>query len=135
MMMHTRRPSAIPTLKLHVLNTNHLKVVDLTMNKYIRDNIPIERFDLDIRIENPESAFVAENWIRFVATKSSLRELTLKIFLIGASFTLPYEILTVAKNLTKLKLSGSRRRHSVWMNHLLESTIAAPPTTFEDLAC
>ncbi|KAL6524599.1 hypothetical protein OROHE_016270 [Orobanche hederae] len=109
--------STIPTLKFHVYDTKHLKMVDRTLNRYLHDNIPIERFDLNIQIKFPEWASVAEKWIRSVATKTCLKELSLKFSHLSASLTLPDEILSVAKNLTKLKVSSSHGTHSVWMNH------------------
>ncbi|CAH1441501.1 unnamed protein product [Lactuca virosa] len=107
--------STIPNLRFYVRETNHLKLVDRTLNWYSHFNMPIESFDLNIRIENQESASLAENWIRFVATKTCLKELSLTFYLYGASLTLPDEILSVAKNLTILRVVTTRGCHSLWM--------------------
>ncbi|KAI3511890.1 hypothetical protein L1887_19050 [Cichorium endivia] len=106
--------STIPTLRFRVREKKHLKVVDRTLNRYLRDNIPIERFELDIHIWNGECASLTEKWIRSVAT-NTLKELSLLISLHGASLTLPDEILSVAKNLSKLSVRASRGIHSVSM--------------------
>ncbi|KAI3506263.1 hypothetical protein L1887_28620 [Cichorium endivia] len=112
--------STIPTLRFHVPNEQekkHLKLayIDRTLIRYLRDNIPIQRFDLYIRIENGESGSLEEKWIRSVATKTSLKELSLKIQLLGASFNLPEEILS-GENVTKISVSTSRgTTHAVWM--------------------
>ncbi|KAI3506495.1 hypothetical protein L1887_28856 [Cichorium endivia] len=90
--------------------------VDLTLLRYLRDNIPIESFYLNIEIENQESASHVEKWIRPVATKTCLKELFLSIDLTNASLTLPDDILS-GENLTNLRVSvPTRGTHSVWMS-------------------
>ncbi|KAL7602521.1 hypothetical protein Lser_V15G22173 [Lactuca serriola] len=100
--------STIPTLKFHVLKkqkTKQLKLVyfDDTLIRYLRDNIPIQRFDLNIRDESQKHASLVEKWIRCVASKTCLKELSLTINFY--SFNLPEEILS-CENLTKISLSG-----------------------------
>ncbi|XP_023732415.1 putative F-box/LRR-repeat protein At5g02700 [Lactuca sativa] len=113
----------IPILRFCVRseqNGNGMKLVDVdhTLIRYLRDNIPIERFELLIDIENQESASHAEKWIGpVVTTKAScLKELSLSLFLYGAPFTLPDEILSSGENLSKIDVSSPLRHHSViWM--------------------
>ncbi|XP_023738056.1 uncharacterized protein LOC111886047 [Lactuca sativa] len=109
--------STIPTLRFHVDETKHLNMVDCTLSRYLRDNIPIERLELDVDINDVESSSLAEKWIRSVVASSSLKELSLSVSLTGASLTLPDEILSAARNLTKLRVTSASRQgvHSVWM--------------------
>ncbi|KAI3519010.1 hypothetical protein L1887_07977 [Cichorium endivia] len=79
--------------------------VDRTLIRYLHDNIPIESFDLQIAIENQESASLAEKWIGPVASKTSLKEFSLMVLLMGGSFTLPDEILS-GENITKLRVTS-----------------------------
>ncbi|CAH1439719.1 unnamed protein product [Lactuca virosa] len=110
--------STIPTLRFFILkkqNGKSMKLVDVdrTLIRYLHFNIPIQKFELLMDIENLESASHAEKWIRPVATKTCLRELSLSILIYGAPFTLPDEILS-GENLTKIRVS-SPLIHSVWM--------------------
>ncbi|KAI3497423.1 hypothetical protein L1887_40020 [Cichorium endivia] len=109
--------STIPTLRFNVGRKKSMKLedVDRTLIRYLRDNTPIERFELVIQIKNQESASHAEQWIGPVASKHCLKEISLSITLNGASFTLPDEILS-GESLTKIKISVPMRGiHSVWM--------------------
>ncbi|KAL7605163.1 hypothetical protein Lser_V15G19834 [Lactuca serriola] len=112
--------STIPTLRFRVCNEQKgsMKLMDVehTLIRYLRDNIPIERFDLKIDIENQELVSHAAKWIQSVATKTSLKEISLSIFPSGvcALFTLPNEIL-LGENLTKLRILASRGIRSVCM--------------------
>ncbi|CAH1438779.1 unnamed protein product [Lactuca virosa] len=110
--------STIPILRLDVRRGKSMKLVDgdRTLIRYLRDNIPIERFDLMIDIESQESASHAEKWIGAIAAKSCLRELSLSIdiALLRTSLTLPDEILS-GENLTKIRVSASNGIHYVWM--------------------
>ncbi|XP_052626044.1 uncharacterized protein LOC128133075 [Lactuca sativa] len=87
--------------------------VDNTLIRYLRDNKPIERFDLMIDIENQESASHAEKWIG-TKNKTCLKEFILSTNLYGASFTLPDELL-LCENLTKIRVSATKGIHSVLM--------------------
>ncbi|CAH1421784.1 unnamed protein product [Lactuca virosa] len=96
--------STIPTLRFQVLkkqNVTRMKLVDVdrTLIRYLRDNIPIEKFELYIENENQESASHAKKWIRAVVTKTCLKEFSFSIRIHSATFTLPDEILS-GKNLT-----------------------------------
>ncbi|KAI3691214.1 hypothetical protein L2E82_49434 [Cichorium intybus] len=108
--------STIPTLRFNVRRGNSMKLVDVdrTLTRYLRDNTPIERFVLMIDIENQESASLAEEWIRPVASKTCLKVFFLSISLYGASFTLPDEMF-LGENLTKIRVSASHGAHSIWM--------------------
>ncbi|CAH1445896.1 unnamed protein product [Lactuca virosa] len=113
----------IPTLRFRVRseqNGKSMKLVDVdhTLIRYLHDNIPIKRFGLLIDIENQESASHAEKWIGSVVTTkaSCLKELSLSLYLYGAPFTFPDEILSSDENLTKIEVFSPLRRHSVvWM--------------------
>ncbi|KAI3508646.1 hypothetical protein L1887_23655 [Cichorium endivia] len=117
--------STIPNLRFHVVkkqNLYNMKLVDVdrTLIRYHHDNIPIEKFELLMDIDDQESASHAEKWIGFVATKTCLKEVSLTILLHGVLFTLPHEILSV-ENLTKIQVSSPF--HSVnWMttNHVIK---------------
>lgn len=95
--------------------TEHLKVIDHTLIRYLYDNIPIQSIHLKINIENQDSASLAEKWTRPVASKSSLHELSLTFVVASASFTLPDNILS-GINLTTLRVSSLfSEAHSVYM--------------------
>ncbi|KAL7600047.1 hypothetical protein Lser_V15G22422 [Lactuca serriola] len=79
--------------------------MDRVLYRYLRDNIPIEGFDLMMDVKNQESASHAEKWIGPLATKTCLKEFSLSITLNGASFTLLDEILS-GESLTKIRVSG-----------------------------
>ncbi|XP_023773266.1 F-box/LRR-repeat protein At5g02910 [Lactuca sativa] len=101
--------STIPTLRFYVGRGKSMKLVDVdhTLIRYLRDNIPIESFELKMDMQNQESASHAEKWIGFVATKTSLKEFSLSVYLKGASsFTLPDELL-LGENLTKIRVGAS----------------------------
>ncbi|CAI9264582.1 unnamed protein product [Lactuca saligna] len=100
--------STIPILIFSVGRERCMKLayMDRVLYRYLRDNIPIERFDLMMDVENQESASHAEKWIGPLATKTCLKEFSLSITLNGASFTLPDEILS-GENLTKIRVSGT----------------------------
>ncbi|KAL4565022.1 hypothetical protein LXL04_029104 [Taraxacum kok-saghyz] len=112
--------STIPNLRFHVhkeQERGHMKLVDIdhTLTRYLHSNIQIERFELKIVIKNQESASLVEKWIRSVATKSSLKEISLTIRLNGASLHLPDEIFS-GENLTKISVSARWLGiHKVWM--------------------
>ncbi|KAL4582448.1 hypothetical protein LXL04_006997 [Taraxacum kok-saghyz] len=101
--------STIPTLRFHVVEeqkhrTMTLRDMDHTLTRYLRDKIPITRLELNIDIENPESASHAEILIGRVATETCLKELFLSLH--GHSFTLPDELL-LGEKLTKIKVVAS----------------------------
>ncbi|CAI9262911.1 unnamed protein product [Lactuca saligna] len=109
--------STFPNLWFDVGRGKTMKLVDVerALIRYHRDNTPIKRFDLKIDIENQESASQAEKWIKDVATKTCLKEISLSLLFWGASFRLPDEILA-SENLTKLRVSAPRiNSNSVWM--------------------
>ncbi|GJS29893.1 F-box protein-like protein [Tanacetum coccineum] len=65
--------------KIQEQERNYNNVINRTLVRYHKDNIPIEIIDLTINIKNQELAFLAEKWVHFVASKSSLKELYLRI--------------------------------------------------------
>lgn len=87
--------STIPTLRFPMQRSLTKSQINLILERYHENNIPIESFDLQFEIRYQESAFLVEKWIRLVASKSScLKELSLSIWVAGIDlFTLPYIIL------------------------------------------
>ncbi|GJT47308.1 F-box protein-like protein [Tanacetum coccineum] len=90
--------STIPTLRFHQplvffskeQKRNYIKWIDQTMQRYIRDNIPIESFDLELVLKYGELfddfdfkqnvwSTIMKKWMQFVASKSSLKELNLTV--------------------------------------------------------
>ncbi|KAI3521675.1 hypothetical protein L1887_11147 [Cichorium endivia] len=98
-----------PTAAIYYDNEQDRKhmeeVVDRTMTRYLRDNIPIESIDLNIDLDNQESASLAKKWIRSAAIKSRLKRLSLGIFFGRTSslITWPAEILS-GQTLTDIKI-------------------------------
>ncbi|GJR87934.1 F-box protein-like protein [Tanacetum coccineum] len=86
------------------------KVIDHTLQRYHRNNISIESLDLELHIQNQESAFAAEKWIQPIVSKSCLKELSLNIWgLNDHSFTLPNELF-FSEKLSTINISGWRLR-------------------------
>lgn len=98
--------STIPNLRFHIQDKMKLVDMERTLIRYFDNNIPFQRFELDIDIKNQEAASHTEKWIRSVATKTCLKELSLTICPSGASLDLPAEILS-GKNLTKIRVSAA----------------------------
>ncbi|XP_071712363.1 uncharacterized protein [Rutidosis leptorrhynchoides] len=79
--------STIPTLRFYKPKrlvskeeeTNRMNSIDRTVQRYSQHNIPIETFDLELRMENQELTSLANKWIQIVATNTCLKELSLKI--------------------------------------------------------
>ncbi|GKA90106.1 F-box protein-like protein [Tanacetum coccineum] len=84
-------------------------VIEHTLQRYHRDNISIKSFDLELRIQNQESAFAAEKWIQPIVSKSCLKELSLKIRGLNDSFALPNELFSSEK-LSTINVTGWRLR-------------------------
>ncbi|GKB62222.1 F-box protein-like protein [Tanacetum coccineum] len=84
-------------------------VIEHTLQRYHRDNISIESFDLELHIQNQESAFAAEKWIQPIVSKSCLKELSLKIRGLNDSLALPNELFSSEKLRTK-NVTGLRLR-------------------------
>ncbi|KAI3524597.1 hypothetical protein L1887_03256 [Cichorium endivia] len=98
--------STIPTLRFHVERRRDMKlVVERTLIRYLRDNIPIQTFDLYIVIYEDESASLAEECIRATVATKTLKELSLSIYPDDVSVNLPNEILS-CENLTKMRVSS-----------------------------
>nr|GEX02571.1 hypothetical protein [Tanacetum cinerariifolium] len=98
--------STIPTLRFPRSLTYYDKLIDSTLVRYHRDNLPIQCFDLVFDITNQESASLANKWIFRVSSKSALKELFLRIWVRIDSFTLPDEIFSSA-NLNEIKISAT----------------------------
>ncbi|GJT95088.1 F-box/LRR-repeat protein [Tanacetum coccineum] len=85
--------STIPTLRFPCQSlTSYNKLIDSTLVRYHRDNLPIQCFDLVFDIRDQKSASLANKWIFGVASKSALKELFLSIWVEIDSFTLPDDI-------------------------------------------
>nr|GFA84715.1 hypothetical protein [Tanacetum cinerariifolium] len=82
------------------------KMIYHTLQRYHRDNISVESLDLELHIQNQESAFAAEKWIQHIVSKSCLKDLSLTIrgCLIDW-FTLPKELFS-SENLSTIKLTN-----------------------------
>ena len=103
--------STIPTLRFPLVTDEqerkYKNVIDHTLQRYHRDNISIESLDLQLRIQNQESAFVAEKWIQPIVSKSCLKELSLKIWRLNDSFTFPNELFS-SENLNTIKVEAQK---------------------------
>lgn len=99
-----------------------MKLIDSTLQRYLRDNIPIEIFDLDLDIKNKELASLAEKLIWPVASKHlCFKELYLTVFVRRNSFTLPCEVFSNENlNTLSVNLVVGRMINSAWMrsNHV-----------------
>ncbi|XP_023741960.1 FBD-associated F-box protein At5g56370 [Lactuca sativa] len=110
--------STIPNLIFHVPKEEERKqlmlvYIDNTLRKYLRDNIPIESFELNIRLGRNEHASLAEQWIRSVATKTCLKELSFTIKFDQVYMNLPDEILSCV-NITKIR---------VWATYVMDHAV------------
>nr|GEV21532.1 hypothetical protein [Tanacetum cinerariifolium] len=79
----------------------HLMIVEHMLLGYLRDNIPLEKINLETYIWNHEVGSLAEKCIRLLSTESCLKELQLAIGLTIDSFTIPDELFCV-KTLIKM---------------------------------
>lgn len=115
--------STIPTLRFlesiwisSEQETNFMNYIDKTLLRYHRDSIPIESIFLEINIKNQYLASLAENWIRSLSSKTSLKELYLKIWNGVSSFTLTDEIFS-GENLDIISVRiDSSMINSLWIN-------------------
>ncbi|GJV03337.1 F-box protein-like protein [Tanacetum coccineum] len=86
----------------------YTKLIHTTMQRYHRDNMPIESFHLRLNIRedylNPKDV---ENWIRVAVSKSCLKELSLDI-VVKDSFTLPNELFS-SQNLHTINVATGYR--------------------------
>ncbi|XP_071712380.1 F-box/LRR-repeat protein At3g26922-like [Rutidosis leptorrhynchoides] len=71
---------------------SYTDLINRTLQRYLRDNIPITSFDLHFRFINQESLPFVNKWVHNVASRSSsLKELYLTISVLE-SITLPDEL-------------------------------------------
>lgn len=84
----------------------YVKLIDHTLQRYLRDNIPIEGYYHDLDVKNQELASLAEKWIRSIASKNScLKVFNLNIFVINIdSFTLP-DVIFSSENLHTISVT------------------------------
>ncbi|KAL4582427.1 hypothetical protein LXL04_006976 [Taraxacum kok-saghyz] len=85
-----------------------MKNVKEKQERYLRDNISIEKLDLEIDIDNWKSAYCAEKCIRPVATKTCLKEFSLLLTFLDkdSHFTLPADELLLSEKLTKIRFEA-----------------------------
>nr|GEW59534.1 acyl carrier protein 1, chloroplastic-like [Tanacetum cinerariifolium] len=96
----------------------YTRLINRTLRRYHRDNLPFITFDLHYGIRKQKSAARAEKWIKRVASKSSLKVLCITIFDDIGSFTFPDEIFSSENlNTLNLKLDVSND-HSLKTNSL-----------------
>ncbi|XP_071712342.1 putative F-box/LRR-repeat protein At5g41840 [Rutidosis leptorrhynchoides] len=103
--------STIPHLRFHVTSKfrneekerSYIKFMDRTMSKYVKDNIPIQSFDLELT--DMKLASLAFKWIPNVASQSCFKHLTITICHneSDSKLILPDEIFS-GKNLHTLSL-------------------------------
>nr|GEX20437.1 hypothetical protein [Tanacetum cinerariifolium] len=99
--------STIPTLRFPRQSLMYYnKLIDSTLVRYHRDNLPIQCFNLVFNIRDQNSVSLANKWIFGVASKSALKELFLSIWVGIDSFTLPDEIFSSA-NLHEIKIAAT----------------------------
>nr|GEZ54695.1 hypothetical protein [Tanacetum cinerariifolium] len=99
--------STIPTLRFPRQSLMYYnKLIDSTLVRYHRNNLPIQCFNLVFNIRDQNSVSLANKWISGVASKSALKELFLCIRVGIDSFTLPDEIFSSA-NLHEIKIAAT----------------------------
>ncbi|GJS05414.1 F-box/LRR-repeat protein [Tanacetum coccineum] len=123
--------STIPTLRFSKpLNTQHqhqqqlqheeddkyINLIDHTLLRYKRENIPLQSLDLLLSIQNQWSLSLLEVWIPLISSKSScLKELSLTIRVKNIeAATLPEEIFTgESLNMISIKIEDVSRPLSI----------------------
>ncbi|XP_071712289.1 putative F-box/LRR-repeat protein At5g02930 [Rutidosis leptorrhynchoides] len=113
--------STIPHLRFHQTliypseekKSEYTMFMDGTVSKYVRDNIPIESFDL--KLDDMESVSLAYEWIRTVAAR--LKELSIHHLTYKSEFLLPPgEIFSCGKYLHTLCIKNSPVRTKLVIN-------------------
>ncbi|GKE87404.1 putative F-box/LRR-repeat protein isoform X2 [Tanacetum coccineum] len=85
--------------------TKYKKLIHTTLERYHKDNIPIESFHLQLRLFK-DNLKDAENWIRLVVSKSCLKDLSLNIRVHNDdSLTLPNELFS-SQNLITINVTN-----------------------------
>ncbi|GJV17012.1 reverse transcriptase domain-containing protein [Tanacetum coccineum] len=85
--------------------TKYMNMIDTTLQRYFRYNIPITCFKLQMVIDDDELASFVRKWIRKVVSKSSLTEICLKLQIFNNSFQFHLsEEIFLGKNLKKVSL-------------------------------
>nr|GEW97087.1 hypothetical protein [Tanacetum cinerariifolium] len=115
--------SMIPNLRfgystMHYTNErNYMNLIDSTLQRYLRDHIPIQSFDLNIMIADSMSTFLVGKWIRSIAIKSRLKELNLTIACYSnGSYSFPDEIFS-GENLDTVRVkAGTIASHQMSNN-------------------
>nr|GEU78211.1 hypothetical protein [Tanacetum cinerariifolium] len=122
---------------------NYSNVINCTLVRYHKENIPIESIDLTINIKNQELASLAEKWVHFVASKSTLKELYLRIRYWDLSFLLTSEIFSSGNLITASVKHDALKFNPLWItdnpNHVNCVSRAVPrenkPLRFNHLRC
>ncbi|XP_071712332.1 F-box/LRR-repeat protein 25-like [Rutidosis leptorrhynchoides] len=117
--------SATPHLRFHkpsqfsnkLKQSEYMMFMNRTISNYVKDNTPIESFDLKLHIK---AASLAKKWIRTVAAQSCLKQLSLQICyvtqLCGRLFMFPDGILS-GENLRTLLLRYHSSSSTIWLSY------------------
>nr|XP_043608761.1 F-box/LRR-repeat protein At3g26922-like [Erigeron canadensis] len=104
--------STIPTLRFHpsskLNETNYIKLINRTLRRYRRHNIPFVTFGLDFDVHDLKTVYRAHNWVRKVASMRCLKELYLCISLDDrriASYTFPDDLFS-GENLNTISVKS-----------------------------
>nr|GEW30567.1 retrotransposon protein, putative, Ty1-copia subclass [Tanacetum cinerariifolium] len=104
---------------------NYMNLIDCTLQRYLRDHIPIQSFDLDIMIADSMSTFLLGKWIQSIAIKSCLKELNLTIFCYSnGSYAFPDEIFS-RENLDTIRVKVDAISSHRMSNNLVIKSHAA----------
>ncbi|XP_071712330.1 putative F-box/LRR-repeat protein At5g02930 [Rutidosis leptorrhynchoides] len=108
------KPSTFPN---KLKQSEYMMFMNHTISKYVKDNIPIESFDLKLHIK---AASLAKKWIRTVAAQSCLKQLSLQICYVtqrcGRLFMFPDGILS-GENLRTLLLRFHSSSSTIWLSY------------------
>ncbi|XP_071712294.1 F-box/LRR-repeat protein 25-like [Rutidosis leptorrhynchoides] len=116
----SRAWSTIPHLRFHITSwfptdeekeRDYIQFMDRTMSRYVRDNIPIESFDL--KLDDMQSVSLIYEWIRTVAAR--LKELSIHHQSYESEYLLPGEIFS-GKYLHTLSIKNSSARPKPLIN-------------------
>ncbi|GJX42172.1 putative F-box/LRR-repeat protein isoform X2 [Tanacetum coccineum] len=93
----------------------YINLIDRTILRYFRENIPITSFQLKMVIDDGQSYSFVNKWIRQMVSKSSITEIYLKLYIYTYEFHMSDEIFT-SENLKKVSLCMYTFLHSSWKN-------------------
>ncbi|XP_071709444.1 uncharacterized protein [Rutidosis leptorrhynchoides] len=117
--------STIPTLRFYkplefVSSKRDISLIHRTVQRYYQHNIPIQTFDLRIKIKNKKSASLVNKWIQKVATQRCLKNLSLVICNVMVSSKFILLDIFSAENLYTINIRRDGRSSlagsSVWVS-------------------